>query len=368
MVLMALDHARDFFHESAFSFNPSDLTQTTPALFFTRWVTHFCAPVFVFLSGTSAYLSLSRGKSKSDLTKFLLSRGIFLIILDPTIIRFSWFWDGRWNFTYAQVIWVLGWSMVVLAGLIHLPRWFIAAFALVMIVGHNLLDSIKPEQFGRFAFLWNIIHVFGFTRPIEGFQFFVVYPLIPWVGVMAAGFAIGPMLQTDPARRTSRLLKLGAMLTFAFVALRAINQYGDPGPWSKQGAPLFTFLSFLNCQKYPPSLLFLLMTLGPALVLLAMWDRPTGWIGRRLEVFGRVPMFYYLIHAPLLHMAACIASAAYHGPEHWNIDGWNPPPVYGFGLPVVFAAWIGVVVLLYAPCRWFAGVKQRRKDWWLGYL
>jgi len=368
MVLMALDHARDFFSESAFTLDPTDLTRTTTALFLTRWVTHFCAPVFVFLAGVSAHLSLSRGRTKRQLSRFLLSRGVFLILLDPTVIRWSWFWDGNWRFTYGQVIWVLGWSMVILSGLIHLPRWFIAAFGVITIAGHNLWDGIAPERFGTWGFVWNFVHVFGFTRPIPGFTFFVVYPLVPWVGVLAAGYAFGPIMQLEPSARRRWLVGLGVGLTAAFAILRYANVYGDPAPWSQQSNGVFTLLSFLNCQKYPPSLLFLLMTLGPALLALAWFERPAGAIGRWCTVFGRVPMFYYLLHVPLLHLLAVAASVACYGWSAWNISGWNPPEVYGFSLPVVYAAWIAVVATLYLPCRWFAGVKRRRNDWWLSYL
>lgn len=368
MVIMALDHARDFFHAGAFSLDPTDLTRTTPVLFLTRWVTHFCAPVFVFLAGVSAYLSLTRGKSKPQLSRFLLSRGVFLILLDPTVIRMTWFWDGNWMFTYGQVIWVLGWSMVILAGLIHFPRWLVGALGIITIAGHNLLDGIKPEQFDQWSFIWNFLHVFGVTQPIQGFQFFVAYPLIPWVGVLAGGYAFAPIMTLDASKRRRRLVALGMAMTLGFVVIRGVNLYGDPSPWSPQKDGWFTVLSFLNCQKYPPSLLFLLMTLGPAMLGLAWLERPAGWLGRYLAVFGRVPMFYYLIHAPLLHVLASVSSGLNYGSGYWNINGLNPPEVYGFSLPVVYGAWLTVVAFLYFPCRWFAGVKQRRRDWWLGYL
>lgn len=368
MVIMALDHTRDFFSDSAFTIDPTDLTRTTPALFFTRWVTHFCAPVFVFLAGVSAYLSLARGRTKRELSKYLFSRGVFLILLDPTVIRFSWFWDANWRFTYGQVIWVLGWSMVILSALIHAPRWFIAAFGIITIIGHNLWDGIEPQRFGRFGFLWNILHVQGMTQPVEGFNFLVLYPLVPWVGVLAAGYAFGPVLGFESAARRQSLMRWGAALMLGFVLLRWADVYGDPGTWSSQKGAFFTALSFLNCQKYPPSLLFLLMTLGPAMLLMAWFERPAGPIGRWLVTFGRVPMFFYLIHAPLLHGLAAAVSIAYYGPSLGNIDPMNPPEIYGFNLGVVYAVWIAVVIGLHFPCRWYAGVKARRRDWWLGYL
>ncbi len=387
MVVMALDHTRDFFSDTAFQFDPGDLARTTPGLFLTRWVTHFCAPVFVFLAGTSTYFWQARGRTKGELSRFLLSRGVFLVILDPTFIRFSWFWDFNWRFTFGQVIWAIGWSMIVLAGLIHLPRWFVAAFAVVMIAGHNLLDGILPAKDTAWGMVWRVLHVRDLIEPGTGFHFWVMYPLIPWIGVLAAGYAFGPLLAREPhgdpplsplvkeggkvlgqASKRSLVVTLGMVMCVAFVVLRWANSYGDTRPWEPQRDALFTLFSFLNCEKYPPSLLFLLMTLGPAIVALAVFDRPLGLLGRRLAVFGRVPMFFYLIHAPFIHFLAGAAMFPRYGVRSFVFDPMNPPPDYGFSLPVVYAAWIGVVVVLYFPCRWYAGVKQRRRDWWLSYL
>ena len=368
MVLMALDHVRDFFSNSAFTLDPSDLSRTTPALFATRWVTHFCAPVFVFLAGTAAFLSETRGKTKRSLSKFLLTRGLFLVILDPTVIRHSWIWDANWQFTFGQVIWAIGWSMIALAGLIHLPRWAVAAFGIGMVVSHNLLDGITPEQLGAWGGLWKLLHVQAPVEPLPGVTFFVAYPLIPWIGVMAAGYAFGGMLQGDAGQRRRRLLTLGLAMTVFFVVLRAINLYGDPSPWSSQKDAMFTFLSFINCTKYPPSLSYLLMTLGPAITAMAIFDRSLGAVGGVLVIFGRVPMFFYLIHAPFAHVLAAVAALSRYGPQAWNIDAFNPPADYGYSLPIVYLVWAGIVLVLYVPCRWYAGVKQRRHDWWLSYL
>ncbi len=380
MVVMALDHARDFFSDTALKFDPTDLTQTTPALFLTRWVTHFCAPVFVFLAGTSAHLWQARGRTKAELSRFLLTRGLFLVILDPTVIRFSWFWDANWRFTFGQVIWAIGWSMIVLAGLIHLPRWFAAVFAVGMIAAHNLLDGILPPKDVAWGMAWRVLHVRDFIEPWVGFQFWVMYPLIPWMGVLAAGYAFGPMLapQNGAMRgappsftrrsRRRRILAVGILMCVAFVVLRWTNGYGDPRPWEPQRNALFTVFSMLNCEKYPPSLLFLLMTLGPAIVALAVFDRPLGPVGRWFAVFGRVPMFFYLIHAPLIHLLSGLAMFPRYGTNSFVFDPMNPPADYGFSLPVVYAVWIGIVIGLYFPCRWYAGVKQRRRDWWLSYL
>jgi len=368
MVLMALDHVRDFFSNTGFTFDPTDLTQTNTALFLTRWVTHFCAPVFVFLAGTASFLSATRGKSKGELSRFLLTRGLFLVILDPTVIRNTWFWDGNWKFTFGQVIWAIGWSMIALAALIRLPRWAVAAFGVGMIASHNLLDPITPEQLGIWGGLWKVLHVHAPVEPLPGVTFFAAYPLIPWIGVMAAGYAFGGLVQGDGATRRRRLLTLGLTMTVAFIVLRAINGYGDPHPWSSQKDATFTVLSFLNCTKYPPSLSFLLMTLGPAITAMALFDRPLGAFARVFVVFGRVPMFFYLIHAPLAHLLAAVAAIGQYGPHAWNIDTFDPPTGYGYSLPIVYLVWAGVAIALYFPCRWYAGVKQRRRDWWLSYL
>ncbi len=368
MVLMALDHVRDYFSETAFAFDPTDLTRTTPLLFFTRWVTHFCAPVFVFLAGTGAYLSLGRGRSKGELSRFLLTRGLFLIVLDPTVIRHSWIWDGQWHFAFGQVIWVIGWSMVLLSLLVHLPRWCSVAFGLILVCGHNYLDHVQVESTSVWGKIWILLHVQNIIEPIAGFQFFVLYPLVPWVGVMALGYAFGPILTRDPEPRRRGLWILGLSLIVAFVALRWINVSGDPHPWSVQKNNLFTLLSFIRCEKYPPSLLFLLMTLGPAIVALTLFDRASGAWMRPIVLFGRVPMFYYLIHVPFIHVIAGFAQMHKFGWHSFTISPLQPPAGFGFPLAVVYGVWIAVVVALYFPCRWFAAVKARRKDWWLSYL
>jgi len=366
MVLMALDHVRDFF--SNVRFDSTDLTQTTVALFFTRWVTHFCAPVFVFLAGTGAYLSASRGKTKRELSRFLVTRGFWLVILEPTLIRFGWNFDLNFGFILLGVIWAIGWSMIALAGLIHLPRWVVAFVGVGMIATHNLLDGITPEQLGAWGSLWKVLHVQAIVELLPNFQLFAMYPLIPWIGVLATGYTFGGMLQGDAAQRRRRLLTLGLAMTVLFVVLRAVNIYGDPIPWSPQKDAMFTFLSFLNCTKYPPSLSYLLMTLGPAIAALALFDRPLDAVGRALTVFGRVPMFYYVLHLYFIHLLAMVTAFATYGRETLNILPMSVPENYGYSLPVVYLVWLGVVTALYVPCRWFAGVKKRRRDWWLSYV
>ncbi|HEV2863368.1 MAG TPA: heparan-alpha-glucosaminide N-acetyltransferase domain-containing protein [Pyrinomonadaceae bacterium] len=376
MVIMALDHARDFFHRDALLFDPTDLSKTNAALFITRWVTHFCAPVFVFLAGTGAFLSTSRGKTKGELARFLLTRGLWLILLEMTVVRSGWFFNFDLSLLFGQVIWALGWSMIALAGLIYLPVWAIAAFGLVMIAAHNLLDPVTSKSLGPLGWLWTVLHQGGPIFPRPGMVFFVAYPLVPWVGVMAAGYAFGRVLLLEPARRRRLLLWLGSGAVALFVVLRAVNVYGDPAPWKTQDNWAFTFFSFINTQKYPPSLLYLLMTLGPALVFLALFDRSaSGKLARPFVVFGRVPLFYYLLHLPLIHGAACLFALAKYGRAGWLFQNWPPPgspPTYptdyGYPLWVVYAVWLGAVLALYPLCLWFSRLKQRRRDAWLSYL
>lgn len=377
MVVMALDHARDFLHHGAMLFAPTDLSRTSLPLFFTRWITHFCAPGFFFLAGTAAFLSFGRGKSRNDLARFLVSRGLWLIFLELTVVRcLGWQFNFDYHFTGLLVIWELGCSMIVLAALIYLPRWAIALFAIVMIAGHNLLDPIEPQSFGAFAWLWNILHAPGKFDPLPGVTVATPYTLIPWVGVMAAGYVVGGFYRLEPVERRKRLLWLGIVLSGTFIIIRALNFYGDPAPWTVQRNGLFTVLSFLNCQKYPPSFLFLLMTLGPIIILLALLDNYLPAILRPLIVFGRVPLFFYLLHLPLIHGVAIALSYIKYGRAVWLFHGPAGIPLfasaypsnYGYGLATIYLVWIAVTIVLYPLCVWFAGVKQRRRDVWLSYL
>jgi uncharacterized membrane protein len=369
MVIMALDHVRDFFTE--LRFDPSDLSQTTVPLFFTRWITHFCAPTFVFLAGAGAFLQGARGKSRSELAGFLVTRGLWLVVLELTVVRLGWAFDLNYaSLLWVQVIWVIGVSMVVLAGLVYLPLPAIAAFGLVMITTHNLFDGVTPESLGGWGPLWTVLHV---QRPVPlpgGGALFVAYPLIPWIGVMAAGYAFGSLLLRPTEERRRLLLRLGLALTAAFIVLRALNIYGDPRPWAPQPTGVLTLLSFLNTTKYPPSLAFLLMTLGPAIASLAWFERLSGPAARFLIVFGRVPLFYYVLHIFVIHAAALavgviagFAPAAFLRPIFFT-----PVPGWGYGLPAVYAIWAAIVLALYPVCRWYAGLKARRHDAWLSYL
>ncbi len=356
MALMALDHTRDFF--STAGFNPRDVAD--PALFLTRWITHFCAPTFILLAGLSASLYGS-GRSVAETSRFLLVRGLWLILIEFTLVRLGWTFDLSFHDYTAGVIWVIGASMVALALLVWLPRWAIAGVALVMIGSHNLVDGIRAEQLGQGGALWHFLHQPGFVRLADSVSVFVLYPLVPWIGVMAAGYALGPVMRLEPAPRQRLLFGLGAALTLGFVLLRAGNVYGDPAPWSAQGHWLATALSFLNCEKYPPSLLYLLMTLGPALMLLAAFEHARGRAACVLGIFGQVPFFFYVVHIYLIHALAVVAALAMTGTPEANPD-------IGIGLAGIYLVWLLVLVLLYPLCRWFAGLKLRGRAWWWRYL
>lgn len=357
MVLMALDHVRYFFTNA--NFNPTDLTQTSVALFLTRWVTHYCAPVFVFIAGMGAFLSKTRGKTLPDLSRFLWTRGLMLVVFELTIVRFGWSFSFSLDSIGVQVIWALGISMICLAALVRLPVRVAGLFGVAMIVGHNAFDGVRPETFGSLGWLWNVLHV---SRPFQitsSFTFMPAYPLIPWIGVMAAGYAFGGVLLQEPARRTRILMTLGASLAAVFILIRALNGYGDMAPWSPQKNASFTVFSFLNTTKYPPSLDYLLMTLGPAIFALGALDKGAGALGRFLVVFGRVPMFFYILHLYMAHSLGVVAGM---------LQGLSGSKARGFDLPVVYFAWIGVVLAIYPLCKWYGDLKRRRTDAWLTYL
>jgi uncharacterized membrane protein len=366
MVLMALDHTRDFFASSGV--NPRDVAD--PALFLTRWITHYCAPTFIFLAGISAWLYGSRGRSTWEVSRFLATRGFWLILIEFTLVRFGWTFSLGLDCFITQVIWVIGASMVVLAGLIHLPRWAVAAVALVMIGGHNLFDGVRAEQFGAAGWLWNFLHQPAMLQLGGERRLFALYPLIPWVGVMAAGYAFGPVFTLEAAARRRILLALGLAVSAGFVVLRATNLYGDPAPWVAHESVLATALSFINCEKYPPSLLYLMMTLGPALILLALFERVRGRLAGWITTFGRVPFLYYVTHIILIHALAVAFAWATLGDVSWLFGPFPAEKPAGFGLPLagVYAVWVLVVLLLYPLCRWFAALKQRRREWWWSYL
>ena len=348
MVLMALDHVRVY---SAVPAGGPD-----PAVFFTRWVTHFCAPAFVFLAGTAAWLA-GRRMTGGELSRFLLVRGIWLVILELTVIRFFWTFNLQVTHLMAGVIWVIGWSMVAMALLVRLPVAVTGAIGVAMIALHNAI----PERDG--GALWQVLYGGG---PIgdwdNGPVLFVLYTLIPWVGVMAAGYAFGAIVH-----RRRLVLAIGLGATALFIVLRALNGYGDPRPWTEG-------LTFLNTSKYPASLDFPLMTLGPTIVLIALLENARGRVAQWLEVFGRVPLFYYLLHIPLIHVAAIAVSLIRTGAVEPWLFGNHPamigpaPDGYRWSLALLYLVWAICIVLLWFPSRWFAGLKARRTDSWLRYL
>jgi len=375
MILMAIDHVRVFAGVPA---GGPDL-----GIFFTRWVTHFCAPAFVFLAGTSAFFY---GRRHSDLSKFLLTRGAWLVFLELTFLRVAW----TFNFDFAQyemagVIWVIGWCMILMAGLVKLPLKLVGVIGVVIIAGHNLLDSTLwqlSDSLGNDvgSALWKIMYVGFYAGPIsfgaDGPSLIVLYSIVPWIGVMAAGYGFGTVLTLDASKRNRYSLIIGLGATALFLILRGFNLYGDPISWGppSEYSRLPGFLSFLNATKYPASLSFLLMTLGPTIALIPLLERARGTLADWTALFGRVPFFFYMLHIPLIHILALVVSFISLG----EISGWlfanhpmgNPPPPegYAWSLGTLYAVWAIAVVILYYACRWFAGLKVRRTDWWLKYL
>ena len=356
MVIMALDHTRDFF--SITGFNPREVTD--PLLFLTRWVTHFCAPTFILLAGLSAFL-YGRGKSLGELSRFLLVRGLWLILIDLTLIKFGWRFEFDLYRLSAGVIFVIGVSMVALSALIWLPRWALASLALLMLAGHNLLDNVRAEDLGEASGAWHLLHEPGLVPLGDSVTLYILYPLVPWVGVMASGYLLGPVMQLDEGKRQRILLALGAAITVGFLVLRVTNVYGDPTPWTPQNTWLSTILSFLNCEKYPPSLLYLMMTLGPALILLALFEQVRGALASFLATFGRVPFFYYVVHIYLIHALAVATAFAITG-------ALATTPEINFSLTGVYIVWLMVVVLVYPICRWFSELKEKSSGWWWTYM
>ena len=382
MILMALDHTRDYF--SGLPFSPEDLSKTFGALFFTRVITHICAPVFFLLAGAGAYLSVARGKSLPQVSYFFWTRGLWLIFLELTVLRFAWDFTFP-SVPFVQVIWALGWSMVAMALIVRLPLRSIAGLGVALIVFHNLLDPITPAALGRLSGLWMVLHTPGLVSITPQMKFFVGYPLIPWIGVMAAGYAMGVLLQRHDRRKWT--LGLGVALTLAFFVLRALNLYGNGdagissivsssvGPWKLQPSLTLTIIAFFNTLKYPPSLDYLLMTLGPALIVLACLDGVTAerGLGRILLVFGRVPLFYYVVHIFLIHALAIFVGLLFRQPVAWLWHGsfvlQDSPVGYGHGLPFVYLMWFIALLILYLPCKSYMAFKSRHRDWvWLSYL
>ena len=377
MILMAIDHVRVFAGVPAGG--PS------LAIFFTRWITHFCAPAFLFLAGTSAFFY---GRKHEDLSRFLLVRGAWLVFLELTFLRIAWTFNFDFaHYELAGVIWAIGWCMILMAGLVKLPLRAIAAIGLVIIAGHNLLDSYVQTLVPTLSndlgsALWKILYVAFFAGPVslgpDGPNLVVLYSIVPWIGVMAAGYAFGSILILEPAQRNKLCLQIGLGAIVLFVVLRGFNLYGDPRPWSfpenNPNSGILAFLSFLNTTKYPASLSFLLMTLGPVIALVPLLERARGAVTEWIALFGRVPFFFYMLHIPLIHALALIVSLITLGEvSPWlfaNHPMGNPPPPEGYtwGLGMLYLVWAVAIVMLYYACRWFADLKTRRTEWWLRYL
>jgi uncharacterized membrane protein len=378
MIAMALDHVRDFFHRAAMSSSPTDLRITTPVLFLTRWVTHLCAPVFMLTAGLGAYFYWQAGRTTKQLSWFLLTRGLWLIVLELTIMQLAYNFNFSASYPiFLLVLWVLGACMIVLSALVWLPLPILLAASVATMVLHHMLDGITARSLGTLAPFWNLLHQVG-AFPLAGRVFIAAYPLVPWVAVMALGFSLGPVFLKGREARQRALIGAGAGLAIAFVIVRALNVYGDPAPWLPQASPAFTAMSFVNTTKYPPSLAFLLMTLGPALVILGVFDRVSFSRRHPLIVFGRVPLFYFVLHFYAAHAAAVLMAAAVYGTVAWTFM-WQPvpsmggppaafPPDFGYDLWVTYVMWIVIVAGLYPLCAWFARIKERRRDWWLSYM
>jgi len=366
MIIMALDHMRDF--TTYYHFNAEDLSQTTIPLFLTRWVTHFCAPVFMFVAGVGTGLGEINGKSKKDLSNFLWTRGLWLVLLEFTVVKLGW----AFNFTepniILQVIWALGMSMLSLAVMIYIPKKLLLVFGLIMVFGHNLLDNVAPETFGIFSPLWKMFHVDA-TFPLGSYTVFTKYPMIPWIGVMALGYVFSEFYKMEAGIRQRRMFLLGLLCTVLFLMVRGINIYGDPLPWEPQPTFGMTVVSFLNVNKYPPSLSYLLMTLGPSIMLLAVFERIHGWFSSFLTVFGRVPMFFYIVHIYSIHLIAVLLGL-YQG---FTISDMTTlfrklPLDYGVGLPMTYMLWTLLIISHYFLCTKYIKFKKGKKHPFYSYI
>jgi uncharacterized membrane protein len=374
MVIMALDHTRDFYHTDAFLFDPTDLSKTTPALFFTRWITHFCAPTFVFLAGTAIHISAGR-KPKKELRRFLITRGLWLVFLELVVVRFGILFNLYYDVIILQVIWAIGVSMMLLALLIHIKDSYILFFGLLITFSHNLLDliTIAPESIFRAPFM--ILHQQGFIPINDHMAIRVFYPVLPWFGIMMMGFGLGKLYTKDfDLLRPTYLVLSGISTIFLFLIIRYVNIYGDPRPWQSYDSLTYTFLSFINCSKYPPSLLYTLMTLGPVLILLGVLEKVHFAFLNPLLVFGRVPLFYYILHFYLLHITALFFFMQKTGKSFDEIDFHFARTLggltaeSGYPLPYVYLVWISLVLILYPICKWYNEYKSSKKSWWVSYV
>lgn len=379
MIIMALDHVRDFFDRYSMSNSPTDLSQASAAMFFTRWLTHFCMPVFMFSAGAGAFLWWNRGKkTRAELSRFLATRALWFLALEVFIMNFAYSFNiSAHGLILLLVLYIFGACMLLMAALIYLPLRWIAVLSIAIIVLHNLLDPYSASQFGKLAWAWHVLHQPGVLM-LANRPAFVVYPILPWIGVMGAGFCFAQLFTLQEKARRSLVFRLGVAMTAAFLVLRTMNLYGDPSHWSRQKSALFTALSFLNCTKYPASLDYILMTIGPALILLVWYDRIRFSNRNPLIVFGRVPLFYFVLHFYAIHILLGAMSYIRYGNRVFSfIFNAMPamggprevyPPDFGYPLWVTYAVWIGVVAALYPICRRFAEYKASHRSWWLSYL
>jgi uncharacterized membrane protein len=375
MLIMAIDHVRDFFHITASTDSPTNLATTTPQLFFTRWITHFCAPAFVFLSGTSAWLAGQR-KTKEETSLFLIKRGFWLVFVELGIITLGITFNPLYNVFVLQVIWAIGWSMIILGLLIRTSVTTVVAVGFILVFGHDILDYLQLPKQAAGHVLWSIFFtasgtVFKYAPSRFVFDF---YAILPWTGMMLLGYGFGKFYSSDydVIKRRKTILTLGFAVTIFFMVIRFINMYGDPAHWSIQKNGLYTFLSFINTSKYPPSLCYTCMTLGPLLIFVSLIESVQNKITNVLSMYGRVPFFFYVLHFYLIHVICVIIFFATGHTSKEIVDTNTPflfrPQHFGFDLPVVYAIWLFVIIVLYKPCKWFDNYRRNHRQWWLSYL
>lgn len=375
MIIMPLDHIRDMMHINSIVQAPTDLATTTPLLFFTRWITYLCAPIFVFLAGTSAYISLRNKNNAKQGKKFLVARGLWLILLEFTIVNFGLFFDAGFHTLIFEVIATIGFGFIILSFLLKLKPKTIAVIGLIIIFGHNLLSLIPLADGSLTKTILDLSFNLAAFPVSQHTTFVMAYPPIPWLGIILIGFASGKLFELPESKRTSLFLKIGFGALLLFVALRFINIYGDPSLWSVQKNDMFTFLSFMNITKYPPSLLFCLITLGIMFLIFSFSEKVKGWFMKATSVYGKVPFFYFLVHFYLVHIAL-LALLLFQG-FHWHQLDFasgtfgRPKGVQsGVSLGIVYLIWVSVVVILYKPCLWYGRYKSQNKNrnWWLRYI
>lgn len=374
MIIMALDHTRDYFHITAWTQDPLNLATTTPALFLTRWITHFCAPIFTFLAGTSIWFQ-AKNKTRKELSSFLVKRGIWLVVVEILIFNFAFSFDPSYTIVALQTIWSIGVSMIFLSLLIWLPFSWILGIGLLILLGHNSLDFYEATHKGNFSVVYSMIHRPGFFPLGKDHGLFVFYPVLPWLGVMIMGYCFGRLFTAyTGAERQQILMRLGLGVILLFIVVRAINVYGDPKLWTVQDNILHTIFSFIDTQKYPPSLLYAAMTIGPGILFLSLFEKTKNALTNKIVIFGRVPFLYYVLHFFLIH-TLCMVFFLFRGHKFSEgiHEGPNMLPNFivaneGYSLGIVYIIWVCVIIMLYPLCKWFSEYKKTHKKWWLSYL